>query len=308
MDSFRLNKTIDIVKKMLPFLESSINESRVSFGERFEQIGEDLCACLFSVCDKDESRYVEAVKGYVKFCVDHLRLQKRLEKDGHYLHNNFETVSNEVYNNTDLMNDYYLSGLFLSTLFWPNHLRMFLFFIDKFVKNIAKGGRCCEIGIGHGLLMSTLLKKRMDIKVLGVDISHSALVFTEKILMESRINKMNYDLKLCDVRNGIPSGDGVYDAVIFGEILEHLDNPNNVMREVVRIVKPGGILYITAAIYAANVDHIYLFESANDVKVLITNSGLKIKEELILPVYSYNSATDKKIPINYACIAEKSII
>jgi len=64
-----LDKTIDIVEKSLPFLGNSIKESRMSFGDKFERIGEDLCSSLFSVYGKDEQRYEQAVKGYAKFCI-----------------------------------------------------------------------------------------------------------------------------------------------------------------------------------------------------------------------------------------------
>lgn len=308
METFRLNKTINIIKQILPLIGDSINKSRDHFGDHFEDIGNNICSCLFAICDNDEDRYFYAVKGYVKFCTEHLLLQKKLEREGHYLHNDFDLVNNKIYNNASIMDNYYLSGLLLSTIFWPNHLKMFLFFMDQFCDVIVHGGKCCDIGIGHGWLTSSLLKKRSDVKISGIDISPYALIFAEKLLKESGIHATNYDLKLCDIRDGIPSNDNTYDAIIFSEILEHLSCPNDAINEIIRILKPGGIIYITAAIFAANIDHIYLFKKVDDVKNIILNSGLKITEELILPVSSNNNSIideNKMVPINYACKAKK---
>lgn len=303
-----LNKTIDIIKMSLPFLENSIKESRVDFGDNFERIGQDLCSCLFSLYDKDELRYTQAVKGYVKFCIEHLLLQKELEKSGHYKHDDFDRANSEVYGNPEVMEGYYLSGLYLSTIFWPNHLKMFLFFLDKFTKNITIGGKCCEIGVGHGLLISSLLKEREDLSALGLDISMSALNFTERLMLERGINKHNYELKKRDIRSGVPCADSTFDAVISAEVLEHLDNPCSLLMEIARILKQGGQAYITTAIFAASIDHIYLFESADDAKRMILDSGLIIKEELSLPVYSNGRAREKRAPVNFACITEKPYV
>jgi SAM-dependent methyltransferase len=45
---------------------------------------------------------------------------------------------------------------------------------------------------------------------------------------------------------GIPVGDGAFDAVLFTQVLEHVPEPGRVLRELHRILKPGGCLYMTA--------------------------------------------------------------
>lgn len=301
------DKTIEIIKTIIPFLVSSIDESRLRFGERFDQIADELCCDLFAIYDNNEEKYKMAVDGYVRFCIDHLRLQKKLEKEGHYLNDDFDKINEEVYSNDEAMNGYYLNGLYLSTIFWPNHLQMFLFFIDKFSKDIIKDGNCCEIGVGHGLLISTLLKNRVDVKVLGIDVSKPALDFTEKLLIKRSNKNLKFKLELCDIRKGLNVEDATFDSVIFAEVLEHLDNPQNAIREVARILKPCGTVYITAAIFAANVDHLYLFKSVDEVVALIEDVGLCIKEQLVLPVRNTDSGKLSGVPVNYACYAEKRV-
>ena len=50
------------------------------------------------------------------------------------------------------------------------------------------------------------------------------------------------DLERPQALDAVP--DGAYDAVICSHVLEHLSNPEAVLREVLKKVKPGGVLYI----------------------------------------------------------------
>lgn len=50
---------------------------------------------------------------------------------------------------------------------------------------------------------------------------------------------------VCDIAS-IPVGDGVFDAVLCSEVIEHVPDPVAVMAEFGRILKPGGTLILTA--------------------------------------------------------------
>jgi SAM-dependent methyltransferase len=43
----------------------------------------------------------------------------------------------------------------------------------------------------------------------------------------------------------IPVEDGFFDAIICNAVLEHVENPHEVMHEFARVSRPGGILYLT---------------------------------------------------------------
>jgi SAM-dependent methyltransferase len=43
----------------------------------------------------------------------------------------------------------------------------------------------------------------------------------------------------------LPFGTGVFDAVICTEVLEHVPEPADLLREVVRVMRPGGVLLLT---------------------------------------------------------------
>lgn len=46
---------------------------------------------------------------------------------------------------------------------------------------------------------------------------------------------------LCDAAN-IPVAENSFDGIILSEVLEHIENPIDVLREIYRILKPGGLL------------------------------------------------------------------
>lgn len=48
-----------------------------------------------------------------------------------------------------------------------------------------------------------------------------------------------------DLDQAIPIADGVADAVITVETIEHLENPRAFMRELVRVARPGGLVLVT---------------------------------------------------------------
>lgn len=73
---------------------------------------------------------------------------------------------------------------------------------------------------------------------------------------EFNINEYEFDVKyanidpvdepdyLCDV-SSVPVDDCTFDVSILGEVLEHVRNPEKVIQEALRIIKPGGTLLIT---------------------------------------------------------------
>lgn len=50
---------------------------------------------------------------------------------------------------------------------------------------------------------------------------------------------------ICSLDN-IPKSDNYYDAIINTQVLEHVENPQLVLNEMYRILKPGGKLFLTA--------------------------------------------------------------
>lgn len=98
-----------------------------------------------------------------------------------------------------------------------------------------------ELGTGGGEFMSVLKKRGYN--VIGLDI------LPNKILLEK-----GYDIRKCDLNEGLPFKKSSFDVVIRLEVLEHLYNPYEMMKEIRRVLRPGGYAIIsmpnTASIFS----------------------------------------------------------
>jgi len=109
-------------------------------------------------------------------------------------------------------------------------------------KNLGTFGtqlRALDCGVGTGALSCALARMspastRLD----AIDISPLMLRRASRNL---RGNSLKVSLRDGDVRD-LPYDDGVFDLVMTAHMLEHLVDPSVALREMVRVLKPGGLL------------------------------------------------------------------
>lgn len=93
----------------------------------------------------------------------------------------------------------------------------------------AAGARLLDVGCGGGLLAPHL---PAGYRHVGVDLSEPALA----VAAEHGVEPV-----LADV-SALPFGDGAFDVVVAGEILEHVTDLDAVVAEACRVLRPGGLL------------------------------------------------------------------
>jgi SAM-dependent methyltransferase len=107
---------------------------------------------------------------------------------------------------------------------YPSELAAYLF--DRF--GMRKGVRLLEVGCGRGDFLEAF--QSLGAICYGVDLSDHCTV-----------NKRHLEVACCDVsREGLPYEDGLFDVVYQKSLLEHLYSPDNLMREIRRVLKGGG--------------------------------------------------------------------
>ena len=94
-----------------------------------------------------------------------------------------------------------------------------------------------EVGSGLGILTSEVARRFPEATVTGVEISES------QISQARQKSLPNLSFVHGDA-NGLPFGDETFDVVYCRWVLEHLSEPDRVLSEVLRVLKPGGRFFI----------------------------------------------------------------
>src|SRR5256885_4295197 len=97
-------------------------------------------------------------------------------------------------------------------------------------------GRVLDVGCGAGSVAKAVKRERGDLEVFGCDASRSAIA-------AAGTSPDGVDFRLATAERP-PFGDGELDFVWIFDVLEHVDDPEQVLREAARALKPGGGIHI----------------------------------------------------------------
>lgn len=95
--------------------------------------------------------------------------------------------------------------------------------------------RCLDIGCGGGIITEDLAK--ISNHVCGIDLSEASLDTARKHAEEAGLN-IDYRLAAAE---SLPFEDNTFDLVSCCDVLEHVDDLATVIKEVDRVLAPGGI-------------------------------------------------------------------
>lgn len=93
-----------------------------------------------------------------------------------------------------------------------------------------------EVGCASGYMLKMIREKRPDAFIMGADVTYSSLLNLAKTL--TNVPLLRFDLTHC------PLPDNSLDVVILLNVLEHIERDNEAIRQVKRVLKPGGIAII----------------------------------------------------------------
>jgi ubiquinone/menaquinone biosynthesis C-methylase UbiE len=99
---------------------------------------------------------------------------------------------------------------------------------------VRSGGSVLEVGSGAGQFIRSIKKLRQDLDCFGCDISETAITLAREV-PDGVIYAVSGER--------LPYDDASMDAVLIFDVLEHVPSPADVLREVYRVLKPGGVLY-----------------------------------------------------------------
>jgi ubiquinone/menaquinone biosynthesis C-methylase UbiE len=192
-------------------------------------------------------------------------------RTGRYQNSSFEEVNKAVYGNPETMRQH-MHGLVFAQFLWPDQYRRFQFFADN-LPLYAQTRRYLEIGGGHALYVTEAAKTLRDAEFDVVDISPTSLQMAKAISKEPKIRFHKMDVF------DFPD-DSSFDFITMGEVLEHVERPQDLLSKVRRLLAPGGRAYITTPANAPMLDHIYLFRNAREIREMFSECGFTIEREV----------------------------
>ena len=122
------------------------------------------------------------------------------------------------------------------------------FFINNIKEFISKEDKILEIGCGRGGFAFYFSKtyNNQFAEYEAADFSVSALDMAKKHQFEEGIGNINFSVK--DIQN-IDFPNNYFDKIICFETIEHVPNPKKAVKELHRVLKPGGHMVLTTPNY-----------------------------------------------------------
>lgn len=121
-----------------------------------------------------------------------------------------------------------------------NYKNWFIPMIDFFLEQTAlREGTVIDMACGPGFLSGELAIRRPLINVIGIDISSGAL----RLARKNTKGIPNVSFKKASVYD-LPFQANSIDAIVCKDALHNFDNPRRAFKEMFRILKPEGHLYI----------------------------------------------------------------
>ena len=110
---------------------------------------------------------------------------------------------------------------------------------------VAPGSHWLDVGCGTGALTQTILQRTQPATVKGLDQSEGFLAFARELTHDPRAF-----FDVADAQS-LPESSETYSAVVSGLVLNFIPQPAQALREMVRVVRSGGVVAVYVWDYAS---------------------------------------------------------
>ena len=298
----KASELLEIIIKDNPTHKKFIQDSLILINDDELKLHEKY----LEFCEKKKYKMSYMAECYRTILEDSIKEQIYFIRNKEYRNKSYNDVAKNVYHNKSYM-DKYMYGLAITSFLWPNHLKMTRFFIKTLPKN--KKGKYLDIGPGHGYYLMKAMEIGSFDEYFGVDISEASINQTSEIIDHFQPQLKNkYHLKQTDFLEANELMDNDFNAIVMGEVLEHVEKPEVFLRRISELATEESYIFITTCINAPAIDHIYLWRTTEDLEQMILKNNLEIISPLRLPYRgkSLKESKEENLCINVAYVLKKS--
>jgi ubiquinone/menaquinone biosynthesis C-methylase UbiE len=116
--------------------------------------------------------------------------------------------------------------------------------------HLAPGQRLLDIGCGPGTITLDLARRVAPGAVVGIDVAPDAIDAAITARVQAGLGEDAVALSLGDVY-ALDAPDGSFDVVHAHQVLQHLTDPVTALREMHRVLAPGGVVAVRESDYGA---------------------------------------------------------
>lgn len=272
-----IQQFIALTSELSPLQGKAIRNMTTGFNESQWEEGEALMAGLLLYAENTGLGLDDLVRSYLAICDDTRREQLYFSRKGKYRLSDVLTARAKVYENEAIMRPYML-GLAVTQIFWEHHQQLFAFF-KKCLRSMDIQ-HYLEIGPGHGLFLVEAINQNPSAQHTAVDLSQTSIQISQDMLDTFLGERNSAKLLLADLFEW--EAKDKFDFITVGEVLEHVENPHEMMKKIGEFLAPNGHVWVSTCANCPAIDHVYLFENAQHIRETLTSCSYEILDEQVV--------------------------
>ncbi len=275
------------------FVQTSLGTADEDYLSRLENVSENVLVLADGELDRFAADY--------RWTCGILREEQfYFARNKEYRRSTIAEAIRDVYANGAYMSRY-INGLLLSQVIWQNHTQAMDIYRMRFLPGNKDNYHHLEVGPGHGLFMVYAADDPRCASLAAWDVSVSSLESTQDALKKMHVER-TVDMLEAEICSIVPAPDQ-FDSIMCSEVLEHTEQPQKALDNMLKALRPGGRLFLNIPVNSPAPDHIYLWRKPEEIRSMVAACGYEIEDFIEIPPTGKTLEQAYKQGIDISCVA-----